>query len=277
MSALTRALDRWIDDSLRARYARLDHEVNEYGFDRWGASRDDQLRALALLRRFYDHYFRVETHGIEHVPDAGRVLLIGNHSGQLAYDGVLVAASVFFDKEPPRMVRAMIERFFVKTPIVGRAMTRMGQLTGIPQNAERVLTDEDGVVMVFPEGERGGGRLWIERYRVLGFSQGFMRLAMRTGTPVVPFAFIGGEEMCPSFSRGERLAKLIGTPYVPLVPWLLPLPAPVKVHILFGEPMVFEGTGDEEDEVILPNVRHVEHAVTELIERGLSLRRGVFR
>jgi len=276
MSALTRALDRWIDDDLRARYARLDHHVNEYGFDRWGASRDDQLRALALLRLLHDRYFRVQTHGVEHVPDAGRALLVGNHSGQLAYDGMLVGSACFFDKEPPRMARAMIERFFVKTPIIGRVMTRMGQLTGIQENAERLLADEDGVVMVFPEGARGGGRVWSERYRVLGFSQGFMRLAMRTQTPVVPFAFIGGEEMCPSLSRGEPLAKLLGTPYVPLVPWIVPLPAPVKVHILFGEPMLFEGTGDEEDEVVLPHVRHVEHAVTELIERGLSIREGIF-
>jgi len=273
---LRRSLDRMVDAELRERFARLNVDVNAYGYDRWGASCDDQLRTLALLRVLHRRYFRVEAHGLEHVPDDGRVLLVGNHSGQLAFDGMLVGSSVFFDKDPPRMVRAMIERFFVKTPVVGSLMTRMGQLTGIQQNAKRVLEEEEGAVLVFPEGARGGGRVWADRYRVLGFSQGFLRLAKRTKTPVVPFAFIGGEEMLPSLSRGEPLAKALGLPYLPFIPWLVPLPAPVKVHILFGAPLHFDGTGDEEDEVILPEVRQVEHAVTELIERGLKLRKGLF-
>lgn len=272
-----RALDRMVDAPLRERYARLGVALNAYGYDRWGASRDDQLRTLALMRWFHRNYFRLEAHGLEHVPDTGRVLLIGNHSGQLAYDGMLVSTALFLDKEPPRMTRAMIERFFIQTPIVGTLMTRMGQLTGIQENAERLLTEEEAVVLVFPEGARGGGRVWADRYRVLGFSQGFLRLAKRTNTPIVPFGFIGGEEMCPSFSRGEPLAAALGLPYLPLVPWGLPLPAPVKVHVHFGAPMRFEGTGDEEDDVILPEVRAVEHAVQELIEKGLAERQGIFR
>lgn len=271
-----RALDRMVDDELRERYARLGVALNAYGYDRWGASREDQLRTLALLRWFHRVYFRVEAHGLDRVPDTGRALLIGNHSGQLAYDGMLVSSALFLDKEPPRMARAMIERFFIQTPIVGTLMTRMGQLTGIQENAERLLTEEEALVLVFPEGARGGGRVWADRYRVLGFSQGFLRLAMRTGAPVVPFAFIGGEEMCPSLSRSEPIAEALGLPYLPIVPWGLPLPAPVKVHVHFGAPMRFEGTGDEEDEAILPEVRRVEHAVTELIEKGLAERRGIF-
>lgn len=275
MRALTGNLDRLVDDELRARHARIDLHTNAYGYDRWGASRDDQLRMLALARFFHQQYFRVEASGLEHVPP-GRVLLIGNHSGQLAYDGMLVATTLFFDAEPPRFARAMIERFFIEVPIVGAFMTRMGQLTGVQENAERLLTEEEAAVLVFPEGARGGGRVWADRYKIMGFSQGFLRLAMRTNTPVVPFAFIGGEEMCPSLSRNEKLARKLGLPYLPVVPWGLPLPAPVKVHVLFGAPMRFEGTGDEEDDVVLPEVRKVEHAVGELITRGLSERRGVF-
>ena len=268
-------LDRLVDDELRERHARIDLSLNEYGYDRWGASRDAQLRTLALGRFLHRHYFRVESHGIEHVPD-GRVLLIGNHSGQLAYDGFLVSTALFFDREPPRFCRAMIERFFIQTPIVGSFMTRMGQLTGIQENAERLLTEEQAAVLVFPEGARGGGKVWAERYKLMGFGQGFIRLAKRTGTPIVPFGFIGGEEMVPSLSRNEPLAKLLGMPYLPTVPWGLPLPAPVKVHVHFGAPMRFEGTGDEEDDVILPEVRQVEHAVDELIHRGLEMRKGIF-
>ncbi|MCC6875949.1 MAG: acyltransferase family protein [Sandaracinaceae bacterium] len=268
-------LDGWVDDELRARHARIDMRANAYGFDRWGASKNDQLRSLAVLRFFYRTYFRVETQGLEHIPP-GRVLLIGNHSGQLAYDGMLIGAALFLEAEPPRLARAMIERFFIQTPLVGSFMTRMGQLTGVQENAERLLTEEEAAVLVFPEGQRGGGRVWKDRYKIMGFSQGFLRLAKRTSTPVVPFGFVGGEEMCPSLSRMGPIAKLLGTPYVPLVPWGLPLPAPVKVHITFGEPMRFEGTGDEEDEVIEDEVHRVEQAVASLIARGLERRKGVF-
>lgn len=272
---LTRSLDRLVDDELRARHARLGLSLNAYGFDRFGASRDDQLRMLALMRYLHRGYFRVEASGLDRIPE-GRVLLVGNHSGQLGYDALLITTTLFFDAEPPRLVRGMVESFFVETPFIGRLMTRMGQLSALPDNAERLLMEEDAAVLVFPEGERGGGRVWGNRYRIMGFSQGFVRLARRTRTPIVPFAFIGGEEMCPSVSRAEPLAKKLGVPYVPIVPWLIPLPAPVKVRIHFGAPMRFEGTGDEEDDVILPDVRSVEHAVAELIERGLSERRGVF-
>lgn len=272
---LTGTLDHFVDDALRARYARLHLPVNAYGYDRWGASEGDQLRMLALLRHLHRRYFRVEATGLEHFPD-GRVLLVGNHSGQLAYDSMLIASTLFFDAEPPRLVRGMVERFFVQTPFLGRFMTRMGQLVGVPENAERLLEEENATVLIFPEGERGAGRVWTNRYRVMGFSQDFLRLAKRTRTPVVPFAFIGGEEMCPSLARAEPVAKLVGRPYLPVVPWLVPLPAPVKVRLHFGAPMRFEGTGDEEDDVILPEVRHVEHAVAELIQRGLSQRKGVF-
>lgn len=272
---MSSALDRLVDDELRARHARLDLALNDYGYDRWGASREDTLRSLALMKWLHEVYFRVEAFGLEHLPE-GRMLLIANHSGQLAYDGLLIASALFFDAEPPRFARAMIERFFINTPMVGAFMTRMGQITGVAANATRLLTEEEAAVLVFPEGARGGGRVWADRYKVLGFSQGFLRLAKRTNTPIVPVAFIGGEEMCPSVSRGEPIAKLLGTPYVPVVPWGLPLPAPVKVRIHFGAPMRFEGNGDEEDDVILPEVRQVEHAVSELISRGLNEREGIF-
>lgn len=269
------ALDRLVDDETSDRIERLAPNVNEYGYDRWGASPAATKRAFAFVRFLYRNYFRVEVHGIEHVPP-GRVLLIGNHSAQLAYDGMLVAAAMILDAEPPRFLRAMIERFFAVPPFVNMLMTRMGQLIGLPENAERLLREEEAAVLVFPEGERGGGKVWKDRYKIMGFGQGFLRLAMKTQTPVVPFAFIGGEEMCPSFSRMKPVARLLGVPYAPLTPTLLPLPLPAKVHILFGEPMRFEGRGDEDDDVVLPEVRRVEERVKQLIDEGLALRTGVF-
>ncbi len=270
-----RWLDRLVDDEIGARVDRLDIVTNEYGYDRWGASPAAAKRTLSLVRFLYRHYFRVEAHDIDRVP-SGRVLLIGNHSGQLAYDGMLVCAAFVLDHEPPRFVRAMIERFFAEPPFVNVLMARMGQLVGIPENARRLLTEDEAAVLVFPEGERGGGRLFRDRYKIMGFGQGFMRLALETRTPIVPFGFVGGEEMVPSFSRMKPVAKLLGVPYAPLTPTVLPLPLPTKVHILFGEPMLFEGSGTEEDDVIVPLVRQVEGAVKALIDRGLELRKGIF-
>ena len=269
------ALDRLVDDEIRTRVARLDLPANEIGYDRWGASPRDLARMLALVRILYRRYFRVVTTGLEHIPP-GRVLLVGNHSGQLAYDGMMVCTALALEAEPPRFVRTMIERFFAQTAYVSVLMARMGQLTGIPENAERLLEEEEAPVLVFPEGERGGGRVWKDRYRIMGFGQGFLRLAMRTGTPIVPFGFVGGEEMVPSFSRMEPLARLLGTPYLPLTPTVLPLPLPTKVHLSFGPPMRFEGTGLEEDDRILPAVRSVEGAVKALIDQGLERRKGIF-
>jgi 1-acyl-sn-glycerol-3-phosphate acyltransferase len=160
----------------------------------------------------------------------------------------------------------MIERFFAEPPFVNVMMARMGQLVGIPENARRLLLEEDAAVLVFPEGERGGGKLWRDRYKIMGFGQGFLRLALETKAPLVPFGFIGGEEMVPSFSRMKPLARLLGLPYAPLTPTILPLPLPAKVHILFGEPMRFDGTGNEEDDVVVPMVRQVEQAVKALID-----------
>ncbi len=268
-------LDRVVDDETSERIERLAPNVNEYGYDRWGASPAATKRAFAFVRFLYRNYFRVEVHGIENVP-AGRVLLIGNHSAQLAYDGMLVAAAMILDAEPPRFLRAMIERFFAVPPFVNMLMTRMGQLIGLPENAERLLQQEEAAVLVFPEGERGGGKVWKDRYKIMGFGQGFLRLAMKTQTPIVPFAFIGGEEMCPSFSRMKPVARVLGVPYAPLTPTLLPLPLPAKVHILFGEPMHFEGRGDEDDNLVIPGVRRVEERVKALIDEGLALRTGVF-
>lgn len=269
------ALDRLVDDETSDRIDRLAPSVNEYGYDRWGASPAATKRAFSAVRTLYRHYFRVEVHGIEQVP-AGRVLLIGNHSGQLAYDGMLVAAAMILDAEPPRFVRAMIERFFAVPPFVNVMMARMGQLIGVPQNAERLLTQEEAAVLVFPEGERGGGRVWKDRYKIMGFGQGFARLAMKTQTPIVPFGFVGGEEMCPSFSRMKPLARLLGVPYAPLTPTLVPLPLPAKVHITFGAPIHFQGHGDEDDDWVAPKVAEVEARVKEAIDSGLSRRKGVF-
>ncbi len=269
------ALDRLVDEEIHDSVNRLDLQPNAFGYDRWGASPAAAKRLLVFVRLLYERYFRVECHGLENVP-AGRVLMISNHSAQLAYDGMLICAAMVLEANPPRFVRAMIERFFAEPAFVNVLMSRMGQLVGIPANCRRLLQEEEAAVLVFPEGERGGGKVFWDRYKIMGFGQGFMRLALQTKTPIVPIGFIGGEEMCPSFSRMRPIAKLMGVPYAPLTPTLLPLPLPAKVHIHFGKPLLFEGTGTEEDHVLRPMVEKVETAVATLLAEGLRTRKGVF-
>ena len=267
-------LPKLVDPEVEARVEAALSNLGPCGTDPWGASLSTTKKVLGVMSILYKHYFRVETRGLENVPD-GRVVVVGNHSSQLAYDGAIVASSFALECNPPRFLRAMIERFFITAPIVGVMMTRTGQLTGLPQHARQLL-EHDYPVLVFPEGHRGGGKVWRDRYKVMGFGRGFMRLALETGAPILPFGFVGGEEMCASFSRMEPLARLFGTPYFPITPTILPIPLPTKVHITFGEPLHFKGTGHEPDEVIAPMVHKVEDAVGRLIREGLDRRRGIF-
>jgi len=271
---LLERIDSGVPTELAERIDRVSHDVNAFGYDKWGYSPRAAKRALSLGAKLYRSYFRVTTTGIENVPQ-GRGLLIGNHSSQLAYDGMMVACAMLLDAEPPRGVRAMIEKFFQTQPMVNVFMTRNGQLTGLPENCERLLKDEE-LILVFPEGARGGGKVWRDRYKLMDFGTGFLRLALKTRSPITPFAFIGGEEMCPSLVDIKPLARALGMPYFPVTPTIVPLPLPARCSIHFGEALRFEGTGDEEDSEICAMVEVVKERVAALIEKGLAQRTSVF-
>jgi 1-acyl-sn-glycerol-3-phosphate acyltransferase len=267
-------IDRRIPAELSALVDSVSQGVNVLGYDKWGFSPAVAKRTLLLAEWFYRHYFRVEVHGIERVPP-GRGLLIGNHSSQLAYDGMMMATAMLLDAKPPRAVKAMIEKVFQKLPIVNVLMTRAGQVTGLPENCERLL-EEDNLLMVFPEGARGSGKVWKDRYKLVDFGTGFMRLALKMRAPITPFAFVGGEEACPAFVDIKPLARLFGLPYFPITPMIVPLPLPARCSIWFGEPMFFEGTGNEEDAEVEAKVDLVKKRIRELIDEGLAARQSVF-
>jgi 1-acyl-sn-glycerol-3-phosphate acyltransferase len=270
----------WVDarfePDFRAKLRALPAHQNEYGFDSFGFHREDVRFAALIVRFFHQYYFRVESHGAENVPP-GRVLLIANHSGQLPFDGVGIAGALLFDRDPPRVPRAMVERFIPTMPFVSYLFSRWGQIIGTPENCARLLEDEEAI-LVFPEGARGISKPFTKRYQLQEFGSGFMRLALQTRAPIVPVAVVGAEEQAPAVNV-KPLARLLGAPSFPLmpIPPFFPLvPLPTKYRIYFGEPQRFEGDPDDDDEVVDEMVKEVKNRIQSLIQVGLKERRHIF-
>lgn len=263
---------RLVLPEVAAQIPKLDIPFSRYGLDRYGISREHVALFFSLLGWFYRHYFKVSVHGIDHVPDRGRTMLVGNHSGGFAVDGAMILTSLILDKHPPRLAFGMAEKFLGRWPVFAPWLSRVGQLTGLPEHAEQFLAD-DRALMVFPEGARGTAKLYWQRYDLVRFGTGFMRLAMQTGTPIVPVAFIGGGEVLPTIYNAKTLGRLVGAPYVPVTPYLLAIPRPRPCHIHYGEAMRFDGDGTEPDEVIERNVDQVKSRIEALIEEGRQVRR----
>ena len=244
----------------------------EFGVDPFGFDPDYAVSAIAPFVWLYKKYFRVECHGIERVP-AGRAFLVGNHAGQIPIDGAMVGVSMLLEHDPPRIVRAMTERWAASLPYVSTLFARSGQIVGTPENCRRLLVAGE-VVMVFPEGVPGISKLWPQRYQLQNFGLGFMRLALETATPIVPVGIIGSEEQAPAILNLKSVGKLIGFPALPVT--VTPLPLPTKYRLYYGDPLTFTGSADEEDTELDKKVRVVKTALQGLIQQGLEERKNVF-
>jgi len=268
-------------DEIDERIGRLPARLNEYGYDPFGFDPEFGRPLLVAMTFFYRRYFRAETRGIDNVPE-GRVLLIGNHAGNtFAWDGAMLAAALFLEGEPPRIVRGMAEYFLTTIPFFNVYMQRFGSVVGTPENCIQLL-EQDEAIMAFPEGQRGFVKTYRQRYQLQAFGLGFMRLALESNTPIVPVGIVGGEEQSPGIANVRALGKLVGAPAFPITltfPWLGPagfIPLPVKYRIELGEPLHFEGDPTEDDATIGEKVEVVKAAIRKLIESGLSRRRSWF-
>jgi 1-acyl-sn-glycerol-3-phosphate acyltransferase len=270
----------WVDAQLPGDFRRklkaLPTRQNEYGYDPFGFNRDDAKVAALMARFFYKYYFRVEAHGVEKVP-SDRVLLVANHSGQLPFDGIGIGGAMLFEHDPPRVIRAMVEKYVQTLPFLSYVFARWGQITGTPENCRRLLEDEEAI-LVFPEGAKGISKPFTQRYQLQEFGLGFMRLALETKAPIVPIAVIGAEEQAPAVNI-KPLARMLGAPAFPVIPappFFPILPYPVKYRIYFGDPLRFEGDPDDEDEVLEEKVRHVRNEIQSMIRLGLKERKHIF-
>lgn len=244
---------------------RLELPFNALGTDSFGISKKHLVFFGRMLLFLYRSYFRVRCDGIEHVPRRGRAILVGNHSGGIALDAAMVIASLLCEMEPPRLGHAMADKFLSHFPFSAEWLQRTGQFTGLPEHALRLL-EAERLVIVFPEGARGTAKLFPERHSLVEFGNGFMRVAMRAKAPLIPFAFIGGGEAIPTIANLYGLGRAVGVPYLPVTPWLLPLPLPVPLEVHYTAPMRFEGTGDEEDRVIDGYVAQVKERIAATID-----------
>ncbi|NNL66263.1 MAG: acyltransferase family protein [Myxococcales bacterium] len=271
---------RQLQRELGERIRKTPTPLNEYGFDPYGFHPEEALSKMPPVLALYRYYFRVENHGIENVPP-GPVLLIANHAGQLPFDGMMLTIAMLLEAEPPRIVRGMGEFFIPRLPWLGTWAARGGMMVGTPENCRTMLEDGE-CVMVFPEGAHGINKPFSKRYQLERFGLGFMRLALETGTPIVPVAFIGSEEQNPGIANLESVGRAIGMPSLPITvgfPWLGPLgllPMPTKYHIHYGAPLRFDGDANDEDSVIQGKVNRVRAAIEAMFETGLRERKGIF-
>lgn len=272
---------RRLELELEDRLAEAAVPLNEYGYDPFGFHPETARALLLLPAFFYRYYFRVQTYGSDGVPE-GAVLLIANHSGQVGYDGMMLAMAMLLDAHPPRLCRGMGEFFFWKTPWLGTLASRLGTMAGTPENCASMLR-AGACVMAFPEGARGANKPYRKRYQLQDFGSGFMRLALETGAAIVPVGIVGAEEQQPGLANLEGFGRKLGLPSFPITvtaPWFGPLgmafALPVKYHIHFGEPLRFDGRADDEDRAVDEKVEVVKQAIAELLERGLAMRSGVF-
>jgi 1-acyl-sn-glycerol-3-phosphate acyltransferase len=257
----------FIDPEVERRVDALEIPFNIQGVDPYGVSRKDLARFLSAGAQLYKHYFRVKAHGAHNVPPRGRARLVGNHSGGIAIDGAMVVISMLLEMDPPRLAQGMVEKFINMIPFASMYSARTGQFTGLPEHAVRLLEDER-LLMVFPEGARGTAKLYSERHSLVDFGTGFMRLALKTRTPIVPFGFVGGGDAVPTIFNAYKLGRLVGAPYIPVTPYIVPFPLPVPLSVHYGAPLRFEGNGSEDDEVITRYVDQVKYSINALIEEG---------
>ena len=235
-------------DALRRAARRLEGGYEE---DDWGFDEEFVEMVFPFFEFLYQYWWRVRTKGIRHVPSHGRALLVSNHAGTLPWDATMVSFAIQREHPLPRYPRFLVLNWAFDLPFISVAMRKVGGIVASPYNALQLL-EEDELVAVFPEGVKGAGKSFRERYRLQRFGRGgFVEIALRSGAPLVPVAVVGSEEIYPKLANARPLARLIGAPYFPVTatfPWLGPLglvPLPSKWRIEFCEPIDTAGYGPQ--------------------------------
>ncbi|MBI4211548.1 MAG: acyltransferase family protein [Deltaproteobacteria bacterium] len=249
--------------------------------------RDEEL--LEFLRPFFQflflHYFRVSLSGKQHIPKHGPAIIVANHSGTLPYDGAMLHLAVHNVYPKASGVRFLVDDFISEWPYVSDLVRRLGGIPASMANAIRLLKAEQ-TIAIFPEGVKGVGKYYDERYDLKPFGHGgFVRLAMKSRATIIPAAIIGAEEIHPMIAKCERLARPFGLPYIPITPtfpWLGPLgmiPLPTKWQIAFGKPLSFADAKPrdiENESLVLKKAEAIQKTIQTMISARLKKRKSVW-
>ena len=253
--------------------------------DAYGADARFAETLEPLFEFLYAVWWRVEATGTEHVPASGPALVVSNHSGVLPYDGMMVQLALRHEHPARRLCRMLALDMFALLPVLAPMLTKSGSVRASPENAERLLREGE-LLGVFPEGVKGIGKRFSERYKLARFGRGgFVRVALRTGAPIIPCAIVGAEEIHPVLGKADWVGRPFGLPYLPITPTfplLGPLglvPLPTKWSLDFGEPIDLSEHGPEgaEDPILVNRIAEgVRVTLQQMVDGRLARRRSVW-
>jgi 1-acyl-sn-glycerol-3-phosphate acyltransferase len=272
-------IERLMGPQERQRLAALSHLAEgEASYDRFGFAPHVMRRAFPIFYAIYRFYFRVESRGHENLPAEGPGIVACNHAGMLPFDAAMLVVDAVLHTDPPRLFRAVVDRWAGSLPWVNIFYARVGQVVGTRENFADLL-DDGQLLLVFPEGMEGVRKPITQRYRLQQFRVGFVEQALRAGAPIIPAAVIGSDDQAPILYDIKPLARLLGLPMAPITPtfpWLGPLgllPYPVRYRVVYGEPLNFhERFGPEEAEdprLVRYLSKQVRAAVQLLVDRNI--------
>jgi 1-acyl-sn-glycerol-3-phosphate acyltransferase len=252
--------------------------------DEWGRSQHLRDILARLYNPIYDKWFRVEWEGFDKIPREGGALMVANHAGAIPADAPSIMHGI--ERELGRPVYGLADEVFKKMPVVNLAWSRLGGVQAHPDNAYRLLREQQQLVMVFPEGSKGPGKPYAERYQLRRFGRGgFVQIAMRAGVPIIPLAIVGSEETMPIVAKVPTLAKALGVPYAPVTAnmFLGPLgalvPFPAKIRIKVLDPVRLDVLPDQprySRSRIMDTSEDVRHAIQQELYEMLRRRRSVW-
>jgi 1-acyl-sn-glycerol-3-phosphate acyltransferase len=254
----------------------------------WGRSeRVEGVLDRTIFDFLYHYWFRVDVEGIEHVPSVGGALLVSNHGGAVPPDAAMIAKAIKEEHARPRPLHLTVEHFFKGYPGLAMLVAKLGGVPAHPANVQRLLDDEEQLVLVFPEGRKGTEKLYKDRYRLRRFGRGgFVEAAMRAGAPIVPIAVVGAEESMPVFAQIKPLQRLTGLIYFPITPTFPHLGLlgglaylPAKFRIRFLEPIATDGWGEDpwDDRALVQDVaEEVRGRIQDALHDMLATRRSVW-
>jgi 1-acyl-sn-glycerol-3-phosphate acyltransferase len=252
----------------------------------WGRSeRIEGMLDRTAADFFYRYWFRAEVEGIENVPATGGALLVANHAGALPPDAAMIAKAIREEHPHPRPLNITVEHFFKGFPGFSMLIPKIGGVPAHPANVQRLLYDEEQLVLVFPEGRKGTEKLYKDRYRLRRFGRGgFVEAAMRARAPIVPVCVVGAEEAAPVFAQIGLMKRLTGLLYFPITPTFPHLGLfgmlgylPAKFKIRFLDPVSFDEEGLNEDKALVQTVAHdIRARIQESLWDMLAKRRSVW-